>query len=69
MKQNLYVIRNLRELRLRKGYTQERLAEKCGLSVNYVRRMEIGWSNPTLRVVSRLTAALGCTLDDLCNPD
>ncbi len=42
---NDHFVKNLRELRLEKGYTQEQLAEKLGVSAQSVSRWECGGSH------------------------
>jgi transcriptional regulator with XRE-family HTH domain len=38
--------------------TQEELAEKCGLHVNYISRMEKGRINPSILTIIKLAKAL-----------
>ena len=50
----------VRRLRLRAGLTQEELAERAGISVRTIRRLETGQRrNPRLSSVLQLAAALG----------
>ena len=55
----------LREIRKRKGLSQERLAEATALSTNYIGEMERGLKAPGLAVIVRLSRALGVTVHDL----
>ncbi len=48
-------IKSLRQVR---GLTQERVAERTGLSVNYLSRIERGLENPTLDTLLGLAKAL-----------
>ena len=48
----------LRELRLKQGMTQERLAEACGLDISYIGGIERGQRNPTLGVIHGLAKIL-----------
>ncbi len=48
----------IKNLRRRRGRTQEQLAERMGLSVNYLSRIERGLENPTLETLLRLAEAL-----------
>lgn len=50
--------RRIAELRLGAGVTQEVFAEKLGVSLKYVQRIEGGRQNLTLRSLARLAALL-----------
>jgi len=50
--------RRVRELRLKKRWTQEKLAEKAYIATAYLSGVERGVRNPTTRVVARIAAAL-----------
>lgn len=56
---------NLRAERARKNYSQEYLAEKAGISVEYLSRMENEYFSPSLVVIANLAVALGVTIDKL----
>ncbi len=47
-----------KSLRRARGLTQEELAERTGLSVNYLSRIERGLENPTLDTLLGLAKAL-----------
>jgi len=49
----------LRELRLERGLSQERLALEMGLHRTYVSQLERGVKSPTLRTIWRLSRFLG----------
>jgi transcriptional regulator with XRE-family HTH domain len=51
--------KNLRALRLEKGWSQEELAEACHIDRTYVSGVERGVRNPTLRVVEQFASGLG----------
>ena len=51
-------------MRERKGLTQEKLA-LAEMSVTYLRRIEHGRANPTLRALDRVAAILGMELSTL----
>lgn len=57
--------RRLKELRMKKGLTQEELAEKTGLSVTFVGLVERGINTPSLETCNKIARALGVTLDEL----
>lgn len=50
---------NVRSSRLRAGLTQEELAGDARIDVTYLRGIEAGRRNPSLRVIGRLATALG----------
>jgi transcriptional regulator with XRE-family HTH domain len=49
----------LRELRLQKGFSQERLAELASLHRTYVGGVERGERNPSIESIERVLNALG----------
>ena len=55
----------VRMYRLKRGMTQEELAERCGLDLSYVGGIERGQRNPTLGVIHALAAVLGVEMADL----
>jgi transcriptional regulator with XRE-family HTH domain len=57
--------RNLRRLRQRAGLTQERLAERAGVSSRYLQSIEAGSFGCSLAVLIRLRAALNVSWDAL----
>jgi transcriptional regulator with XRE-family HTH domain len=50
---------NLRAARLRKGLSQEALANEAGVAMNYVSGIERGVQNPTVMVLHRLARVVG----------
>lgn len=52
--------RRIREVRQKRGLTQQELADRLGVSLNTVNRMEMGHRTPGLDVVTRLGELLGC---------
>lgn len=55
----------VRHARLRKGFSQERLAERAGLHPTYVGMIERGVRNATLDVAAKLADALETPLPKL----
>lgn len=60
--------RNVRRIRLRKGLTQERLAEICGFSQQYISGLEQGHRNPTVVTVYEIASALSVSYLELMRP-
>ena len=49
---------NIHKYRLAKGLTQDAAAEKCGLSTNYFRQIELGHKVPRLETFLRIAEVL-----------
>lgn len=56
---------SLRLLRTERGWSQERLAEAAGITLNYVGNLERGEQGPSLHVLIRLARALEIDLSVL----
>jgi len=66
MKMNLeLVINNLRNCRKQQNMSQEELAEKAGLSKNYISALERHEKSPSLETFIKLANALGASADVL----
>ncbi len=57
--------RRIKELRKKKGLSQEKLSEKAEITPNYLSRVERGTENPTLDMFIRLADALGVEVWEL----
>lgn len=57
--------RNAARLRKEAGLTQEQLAERCGLSQQYLSGLESGRRNPTVVTLYELATALGVSHEEL----
>jgi len=57
--------RNVTRLREAAGLTQERLAERAGISPRYLQKVEAGWMGCSLAVLVRLRRALNASWDAL----
>lgn len=64
-------IRNLakqmKNLRLGLGWSQEELAERMGTDRTYISDLERSLRNPSLKILARLASTLGTTIGDLCD--
>jgi len=56
---------NVRHFRLKKGLGQEKFADLCGFSQQYLSGLEQGKRNPTVVTVFELAKALGVSHLDL----
>lgn len=54
----------LKELRAEKGWTQAETANQSGLSLDYIRSLEIGRASPSLKMAYKLKNAFGCKYID-----
>lgn len=61
--------RNFARLRHEKGLTQEQVAERSGLSQQYLSDLERGRRNPTIITLYELALALGVSHVALVEPD
>ncbi|NLI08798.1 MAG: helix-turn-helix transcriptional regulator [Thermotogaceae bacterium] len=57
--------RRLREIRDRKGMTQEKLSEISGLERSYISDVERGARSISLKNIERLASALGIQVNEL----
>jgi transcriptional regulator with XRE-family HTH domain len=57
--------KRVRDLRLRAGLSQEKLAFKCGIHRNYLGSVERGERNIALRNIDAIARALGITISTL----
>lgn len=61
--------RNAARIRRERGFTQEELSERSGLSQQYLSGLERGLRNPTVVTLHELGTALGVNPFDLLQPD
>ena len=58
--------RKIKELRKKAGWSQQKLAEKAGLSYNTITKIEQGVATmPTIQTMIKIADAFGITLDEL----
>lgn len=58
--------KRLKELRRQRNWTQQKLADKGGLSFNTITKIEQGASvDPTLKTLLKLADVFGISLDEL----
>lgn len=57
----------IRNLRKSKGLSQDRLADKAGMSQQHVSRIENGFYLPGMATISRIAKVLNVPIDDLAD--
>lgn len=57
--------KNIRNLRVKSGWTQEKLAEKAGISVPFMTQIELARKSASLEVVQNIATALGVSYERL----
>jgi transcriptional regulator with XRE-family HTH domain len=50
---------------MKKGLTQQQLADACGLDISYIGGIERGQRNPTLGVIHSIAEVLGTKVAEL----
>jgi transcriptional regulator with XRE-family HTH domain len=60
--------KQVRDLRLKRGWSQELLAAEAGLNINYLGGIERGERNPSLKNLAKIADAMGLTVPDLVEP-
>jgi transcriptional regulator with XRE-family HTH domain len=55
----------LKAMRLKRGLSQQAVAERCGSNYPYISELERGLKVPTLTMILRLASALECRVRDL----
>jgi transcriptional regulator with XRE-family HTH domain len=58
----------LREIRQKKGMTQQEVADTAHMSLTYISNMEHGMKVPSLTTIIRLAVALRCRATNLLRP-
>jgi transcriptional regulator with XRE-family HTH domain len=58
----------LRRIRRDRDMTQEQLAERCGISADYVSNMERGNKNPSFEMIAKLAEVLEVEVSELFVP-
>ena len=57
--------RTIVDIRTQRGFSQEYLALECEMSLSYLRRIEHGTANPTIKTLLRIAKVLDV---DIINP-
>ena len=62
-----YIGKRIKSLREKKGLTQEKLAEKTGLSLDFVGKIEVNINNPGLKSLIKIANALDVHIKEIFN--
>jgi transcriptional regulator with XRE-family HTH domain len=65
MKPQKQIGKNIKETREKTDYTQEEIAKKVGVHVNYFARIERGEARPSLKVLEKIAKVLKMELSDI----
>lgn len=64
---NMYVVNDIRDMRLLYSLTQAELAHLCGVSRNIISSIELGKSMPSLELAIKLSIIFDCYVEELFN--
>jgi putative transcriptional regulator len=62
---NKNIADNLRQIRAKKRISQDELAELCGISQQYICKIENEKVNPSISILFKIASALEITVNDL----
>lgn len=51
--------------RIKKGFTQQKLADAVGCKIRHIASLESGEKNPSLELAKKIAEVLGSTIDEL----
>lgn len=57
---------NIKQMRVKKGLTQEELAQKLGIDQSMIVHIERGRRMPSLMTAIDIAKYLDCTMNDIC---
>ena len=58
---------NIKKKRNAIGLSQQELADKTGISLNFIGKIEVAFSKPSLDTVIKIADALEISVSELCN--
>jgi len=67
MEESLELFESIRKIRKEKGITLREMAEKTGISLNYLSQIERGKTNPSIGIIKKITNVIGVPLMGLGN--
>lgn len=57
--------KHLREVRIKKGFTQEELANECNFEISQISRIERGVTNCSISTINKIASGLDISLEEL----
>jgi transcriptional regulator with XRE-family HTH domain len=60
---------NIKKYRNLQNLTQQELADKVGITLNHLGKIEVAYSRPSLDTIIDIANALNITVSELCKPD
>ena len=60
---------NIKKYRNLQNLTQQELADKSGITLNHLGKIEVAYSRPSLDTIIDIANALNITVSELCKPD
>ena len=60
---------NIKKYRNKQNLTQQKLADKAGITLNHLGKIEVAYSKPSLDVIISIASALNITVSELCKFD
>ena len=57
---------SIKQKRMEKGLSQQNLADKAGLSLNFIGKVEVAYSKPSMDSIIKIADALEVTVSVLC---
>lgn len=67
MEESLELFESIRKIRKEKSITLREMAEKTGISLNYLSQIERGKTNPSIGIIKKITNVIGVSLMGLGN--
>ncbi len=58
---------NIKKLRNQRNLTQQQLADKIGIGLNFMGKIEVAFSRPSMDTIIKIADALNITVTDLVN--
>lgn len=58
---------NIKKLRNQRNLTQQQLADKIGIGLNFMGKIEVAFSKPSIDTIIKIADALNVTVADLVN--